>query len=637
MDCWIVEFAARLRTGAEAERATIAGKLADIGNEAALIILISALPQEKSAYVRRKIISLLGVKKTALVVTLAAAFLSSDAANVRGMAREILVALGDVAMDELTHLMLNDSRDIRKQAVDILAEIPGESSFELLVEGLADADVIVAAGCADALGRRGDKRATAPLSMCLNTFPATWVGFSIIQALNALGDTENISVMNEYIAGSKTAGERTVLVGAWSEAVGRACRVDALPVAWELYGEGILSNEEILRMISSIQSCHPAMDLNHPSLEALLSTSLEKGHGEMLLNAASLAARYAPKAFCAALPYMGERIAIDEKYARSDALETMAKVVLSAGLGPTDLGALLTVGDELSTSLAIAALEGCSLALPLAELAAAYKKAGPENAARILRLAARSGYEALDLYYEVLEGESDEEILQGAMDGAGRLSGECATSFFCRALLHTLPTVRKAAMEALIQKASPRVGKTLVGQLTASCAYAWPEILATLSVFKLSDLALYWQQAVKIEDDEIRVRLAAALDFIVDENLYLSVAKTLVNDPDADVRRMTILSLSRRSGEKVWELLSYLYENDPEKRHRYHILACREICRHPQGFKWLKENLGEQDALLQTAAIRGLCALGAAGLHALDEAVGSRPNDARLREMVESL
>jgi len=208
-DCWIEEFASILRVGTENERTAIFEKLVEIGNDVALFLLISALPQEKSAYVRRKIVSLLGTKKDSLVVTLVIPLLSAREAPVRGMAQEILVSLGSLAIEGLTDLMLDDSRDVRKQAVDVLAKIPGDCSFELLIEGLEDSDLIVVIGCIEALGQRGDKRSVAPLAAILKTFPSTWVGFSIIQALNALGDEGNIAVMNEYMASVKIPGERT--------------------------------------------------------------------------------------------------------------------------------------------------------------------------------------------------------------------------------------------------------------------------------------------------------------------------------------------------------------------------------------------------------------------------------------------
>jgi hypothetical protein len=633
---WIEKIETILRMGTEDERANLFEELAETGNDVATVILISAIPQEKSAYVRRKIMSLLGAKKDALTASLVMPLLSAGEAHVRGMAREILVSLGSVAIEGLTDLMLSDSRDVRKQAVDVLAEIPGECSLELLIEGLEDSDIVVVTGCIDALGQRGDKRSVAPLEAILKTFPPTWVGFSIIQALNALGDEKNIAVMNEYMTSVKTSGDRTVLAGAWAEAIGRACKVDALPMAWEFYQEGILPPGALLRILNRVQYAQPKIDLGHPALISLLTETLLDGSGQILMDAASLAAIYNPAEFGVRLPNFVEKIAKDERFAEDDVLGLLAKIVVSSGLRAQDMGSLLISGREASLVLALSVAEVSGGALPLAEISGVYQKTSPDNAARMLRLAARSGAQAMSLYYEVLESESNEEVMTGALEGAASLPEECAAPFFCRALLHSLSYVRKVAMGYLIRQAPPGVEEILAGQFADACVCNWPEILAVLSAFNPSDLEKYWRKVARIEDSEVRVRLAAAIGYIIDENLFMSVVKTLANDPEAAVRRMAILSLSRRSGEKVWGLLSYLYENDPEKKHRYDILACHEVWRHPKGFDWLKENLSE-DAMLQTAAVRSLGGFGLKGMQALKEAVGNRPDDARLREMVENL
>ena len=84
--------------------------------------------------------------------------------------------------------------------------------------------------------------------------------------------------------------------------------------------------------------------------------------------------------------------------------------------------------------------------------------------------------------------------------------------------------------------------------------------------------------------------------------------------------------------------MAYMYEHDPYLEHRYFILNCPEIFQgdhYSETWAWLVDSLAESDRLLKRTAIRGMCRMGDAGRHYLEEFLASpQGKNAEIAELI---
>lgn len=111
--------------------------------------------------------------------------LGSDNARLRNLAAEILVKIGDVAIPQVTSLINERDRDIRKFGVDILKGLGGLEVEDPLIRSLYDDDNNVAMAAAEALGSLGVKRAVPHLIECVGKEP--WLRYAVLKSLGEIG------------------------------------------------------------------------------------------------------------------------------------------------------------------------------------------------------------------------------------------------------------------------------------------------------------------------------------------------------------------------------------------------------------------------------------------------------------------
>lgn len=627
-----------LSQGSEEERAEALGILAAQNDEVSLAILVGHISAENSAYIRRKLITVLGAKRSKRTAILVAPLLEADLACVRGAAREILIYQKDMSLDVLTEMMKSPLRDTRKQVVDVLAEIPGNRAFELLIISLFDPDSVVVSGCADALRQRRDGRAVPYLIKRLGNLPETWVGFAVIEALAAFEDAENLQAITNYLNKIKMPGDREILAGAWADAAGRAGFVEALPMALTLYRDMALPAEALVGLIVRLSKVSPTIGQNVPILADIIREELKTGGDEALWNAAELAAGLCRDAIWPELPRLTALITTGEEVDPAiDKIERLAGILRKAQVTPQELGDFFQSGNKTLMEIAFSIAEASQTAIGLEALRKVYSDTDAATAIRAVRLADRSGDAAADFYLDIMNEEKTDEIVLAVLEGVGNLSINKAVPILLKAIIHPSATVREAAVELIISASVPGIQQVLSDKLIREYNYAWPEILAVLTSTGWQNTETYWQQLAIIEDALVRTNLARFSVYIPDEAAFIKILKTLANDPDTGVRRMAIASLSARGGKKAGELLTYLYENDPERRHRYLILSSADILSFPNALRWLRDNLTEDDPLLQAAAIRALSNAGSEGAKVLAEAIAACPENLRLQEMMEDI
>lgn len=172
----------------ESKRCAAIEELVRQGHLSAIIILVDQLEKETSFYVRRRLIQALGGMQSSRTGLIVARLFISAEAHVRNAAVEVLQALQEYAEPTIETLMTDPSRDIRKLSIDVLDKVSGETAFSLLIQGLQDTEAVIVSACVEALGRKRDQRALAPLLELLRTSTNVWISFSIIEASAVLDD-----------------------------------------------------------------------------------------------------------------------------------------------------------------------------------------------------------------------------------------------------------------------------------------------------------------------------------------------------------------------------------------------------------------------------------------------------------------
>ncbi|WP_170291869.1 HEAT repeat domain-containing protein [Heliobacterium mobile] len=612
----------RLKSERESERCEAVELLSQIGHVSGTELLAQQLERETSAYVRRRIIRILGEMRNHRTALMVSRLLSSSEAAVRNGALEILCSLQKVALPVLAELMTEESRDLRKMAVEALGAIACEEAFPLLVTALRDDDPNVAAGAVESLGRHGDGRAVPYLRALLQRSISAWLAFAVIEALTQLGDAAAMEDIDRYLRQSGgTSRERAALAGIWAVAAGKLGFREQLPQAWELYLSGELTSREMIMLMSQWQQRGIDVGPSHGPMETLIAQQLEQGGREESLAAAHLAAQNLPHLLYIHLPLLSERIGKEE-----EGLNELIVPLLKAGPSASRVTALLDGADSSMKRLLLSVAERSMLILPLERLRA---YAGDSDLS-IVRLAVaqawRCGSEAEEFLAEMTHHRDPETVLS-ALSGLGLLGGEKSNPLLLKALEHSDSRIRRQAIDTLTMIGTPGLHHELKRRMDHCPEKFWPDILEVMTAQEEAPLAEAFLRASLVADREIRSQVARICRLIRRDDAFLSVMETLANDPEPEVRRMAITSLAARSGDGVYRILAYLYEHDPCTSHRYYIFTCSEIYRHRETFDWLVENLEQPDRLLQLAAVRGMTKMGAAGRDYLEAFLDSLPND----------
>lgn len=607
-----------LNSELEAERCTGVEMLAAEGHPGGIELLAGRLSIEQSPYVRRRIIQALGETRCSFAASVAVRLLSSPEAYVRNAALEILWELGEAALPALQKIIDDPSRNLRKLAADALAKIPGDAAFSLLVAGLRDADPNVLNACAEALGTRRDPRAIPALVKVLKESVNLWSAFGIIESLANLNDAGVMDTIHEFVSRSEwSRQEKIILAGIWAFAVSRLGNEQRLSVAWEMYSRGDITAHEMVLLLNGLHQRGIDTGPGNPAMEMLLMEQLEKGSVKTVLAAAHLAAANCPALFYNSLPSLVERFSRNE-----EVIEDLTAALIRACPSSTRLNSLLCGTGDTLAGLALSVAEQCEMVLSMEVIRELAGRKDLNIVRRVVTLAWRCGAVA-ETFLKDMAVHPDREIAAAALYGLGLLGSGGALQLLLRSLEHADLKVRRQAVDCLV-KLSPAGLAGEIAALFERCPdFARPEVLEVMIAIGNMPLDGAFQRAAAVADSELRARVARLCRLIREDELFFSVMETLANDPDQEVRRSAILSMSSRTGDGVYRLLSYLYSHDPCKMHRYFILSCPEIYRHQETFEWLVENMELADPLLRLAAVRGMGRMGEAGRQYLKVALES--------------
>jgi HEAT repeat protein/nucleoside phosphorylase len=187
------------------------GALGKIGNDQALVALITALKNDLHEYVRRGAAQALGqIGNPQALEALINALNNDPHAYVRRGAAQALGQIGNPqALEALINALKNDLHEyVRRGAAQALGQIGNPQALEALITALKnDPHAYVRRGAAQALGQIGNEQALDPLINALKNDLHEYVRRGAIQALGQTGNPQAVedltnalnNDLNEYV------------------------------------------------------------------------------------------------------------------------------------------------------------------------------------------------------------------------------------------------------------------------------------------------------------------------------------------------------------------------------------------------------------------------------------------------------
>ena len=571
-------------------------------------VLFNHLVTEPSAFVRRKIINLMGSSASGAVASEAAEALSSPEAVIRNAALEVLYLQGEKALPVLADLIKSPLQDTRKMAADALGMIKGPVAVDLLISGLKDSDTNVVIACAEALGIIGSAKAVPAMEEVLIRNTNFWSAFALLEALSKLNNGNTLRIIDEHIDQRKWSAQETViLLQHWSAAAVTQGDRAHFEKALGMYAACGLSAANLVEIIYGYVDRGLVLDIGRKGLRNLVQDAIRNASG---LKAVFTAGRYFPGAVWGAANLLA-----DQYGGTVDARERLAGLFLLIDPTEEKVCELLQGNNENAIKTMALVAEQSDLVIPADLLGQLTVNADMELLTSLIMLLRRCE-ETGKIVLQGLCTHSDEEIRKLAQGSIDFLDTAGDSEELLNALVHPNGEMRVRAVKGLLALHPAAFHKKLGALFKQSPEGMMPDILEVAIGWGLPEVEEMINMALAAGDAEVREKIARLLQKLENGELLLHAVNTLINDPAEEVRRAVIISLAHRKGERIHEILEYLYTYDPCRENRYYILNCDEIFA-PEHAKltwaWLEENLETSERLLQMAAIKGLSRAGEQG------------------------
>jgi len=446
--------------------------------------------------------------------------------SVRNLVAEVLVKMGETAVDALVAEASSADHDVRKFVVDIMALIHDQRFIPVLINLLKDENENVIGSAAEALGHVVSPDAVEPLIDCIKTHPDS--GPQAIEALGKIGSARALPVLFEILE-----SDNIVLEYAAVESIGK-----------------IKSPKAITKLLDLLQDGNP--ELRNVVLTTILKLA-GNGNRDSIFEAIGIKFT----------DYLVEAAASDDIDVKKAALSEMAfwtgdKVVaaLIRVLDHPDQeivdlaqGALRVAGNSGLNEIINALKNGPDpIKMRLIEIASFLKSPellngilaqadSPNPDIRIIvarALAKFADRKAVDVLLKLAEDEVG-HIRAEAIRTLGLIAGESEIDQIGKHLSDEFSDVREASLGALILIAGPK----------------------TIELFK---------KEIQHSDINRKVMAVRGLGWIGEETTSEILLEALTNE-EAEVRRHAIIGLSKMRCERLDDNLTLmLVDESPEVR-----------------------------------------------------------------------
>lgn len=180
---------------------------------------------DESWHIKKRALELLSsIQDKYLYPALEKALRDNKDANLRNIAIEVFIRLGNRSLKTVLSLLKDPDEEIRVFAATILGNIKNPEAVPYLIEALNDTDSNVCVSSAEALGRIKDKRAVGPLIEALKG--DLWLKISSASSLKEIGDRSAIEPLIDLLSSSET---RSIALEAIATILRRSCYFEPIP------------------------------------------------------------------------------------------------------------------------------------------------------------------------------------------------------------------------------------------------------------------------------------------------------------------------------------------------------------------------------------------------------------------------
>lgn len=157
----------------------------------------STLLADSDPGVREQAAHLLESLATIEAANLTVPYIASNNITVRNLAGEVLVKIGQPSITALASSIDDDDHDVRKFAIDVLAQLPAQELASRIAERLEDEDDNVVLAAVDALGDLGASQFGEALHALYERVPLARPG--IVAALGAFGRDADLKLLEKAL------------------------------------------------------------------------------------------------------------------------------------------------------------------------------------------------------------------------------------------------------------------------------------------------------------------------------------------------------------------------------------------------------------------------------------------------------
>ena len=492
-----------------------------------------------------------------------------DAAPRNG-AIEVLVQVGERAVDRVSLLLQDEDSDVRIFASNILARIAAPASYPALQFALSDSHENVRYAVAEALGNLGDPRAVEALLEVMHR--DEWIRFPAIEALGKLADPAAIEPLTKLL--DQEVWLRFPLV----EALGR--------LGDEATGGLLLAHLEDENIM-----------VGHAVIAAL--GRIDQRHGTQLLG------KLDQTKF---IPLLTSALIVEDEAVRKSAVTALGWVGSS-----DDMFLLLACLDDISEDIRLAAQEAiirlskcdiCILVDAFADPTCDHRPALAEALGNV------GGDEAVAVLIGGLQEDPAGPVRAACATGLGRIADQGAIPALIEAMEDSSHEVRQASARSLGMKKSPRSIRGLLRLLEDPVREVSQEAAQALARFGTREVVTRVAPFVADARSDVRQAAIQSLGLNPHKSADAYILEALNSSSDTAVRRFAASVLGRRHIPRAWHGLSQALD-DEDWQVRKLAAEASGLLGDERAMDSLLVALEDNNMWVRYAAVRALGELGA--------------------------
>lgn len=537
-----------------------------------LINLLQRLQSEKLKFNQEKLSQKIISYKSESAAELIAGLLYSEDVYIRNTAIEMLIAMGECALEVLSEKAADGNRNIRKFALDALKNIPGKHSCEMAMAALDDKDENVVVVALEVIAHQKYKEAEHKLLCLLGETYSLWILNELIRTFASLELKQHVGVIEEKIlALDVTDLEKNLLANTFVESLGSLGSARHIPHILHHYSKAFTLDEDtFIGTLRNLVIKSDVSELSQKTVEEL--GQVFKAHWDC---------RDSDKIMDA----MGALVKLQMDFFLDD-IEEIYDLNRDKDFFSEDLFSLTKNLQVIPEHVLYKLLKSNEPGLVVLGLRLVHEKRMMIDAGMV----------------EMLCRSADGEVAQWANEIAAEF---ISLEELMHRLDHKSMSIRKTAARRLGAFSDKVSVDFLENIIKDNPGEEGLEALETLFNINESKAWEHINSRMDTLNDNVRIRLIEMVTPSQDEAFYRFMT-TMINDPSSVVRRKAIKVLSKRMDEKSLSLLMGLNSAESDSFNKSEIISALYKYDDVKAIDIIHRAAFATDAFLRLAAVRAL-------------------------------